>query len=110
MDPVTLASQVDLGLAESALNAPAAGVGDHELYPGLLRKAAVLCTRLCRASALPCGNLCVAFECLRAFLDENGVKWTASNSDIVAELMGSVEAGRCDEHQLTIWLEQNVTA
>jgi death on curing protein len=33
-----------IGLAESALHAPAAGFGGVELYPDVIDKAAVLCT------------------------------------------------------------------
>jgi death-on-curing protein len=42
-----------IGLAESALHAPAAGFGGVELYPDVIDKAAVLCTRLARNHPLP---------------------------------------------------------
>ena len=49
-----------IGLAESALHAPAAGFGGVEFYPDMIDKAAVLCVRLARNHPLPDGNKRVA--------------------------------------------------
>jgi death-on-curing protein len=43
----------NLGLAESALAAPAASFGGVDFYPHLVDKAAVLCTRIARNHPLP---------------------------------------------------------
>jgi hypothetical protein len=45
-----------LALVESALAAPFAGFGDHELYPESATKAAILCSRLVRNHPLTDGN------------------------------------------------------
>ena len=50
-----------IGLAESALHAPAMGFGGVEFYPDMLDKAAVLCVRLARNHPLPDGNKRVAY-------------------------------------------------
>jgi FtsP/CotA-like multicopper oxidase with cupredoxin domain len=45
-----------IGLADSALHAPAAAFESVELFPDLIEKAAVLCVRLARNHPLPDGN------------------------------------------------------
>ena len=67
-----------IGLAESALHAPAAGFAGVELYPEVIDKAAVLCVRLARNHALPDGNKRVAYLGLLEFLARNGIEWGAA--------------------------------
>ena len=62
-----------IGLAESALHAPAAGFEGVELYPDVVDKAAVLCVRLARNHPLPDGNKRVAYLALLEFLARNGI-------------------------------------
>jgi death-on-curing protein len=52
----TIAGWPGIGLAESALSAPAMGFGEIEFYPDVIDKAAVLCVRLARNHPLPDGN------------------------------------------------------
>jgi death-on-curing protein len=42
-----------IALADSALATPQAGFGDHDAYPGLIEKAAVLVEHLARNHPLP---------------------------------------------------------
>jgi death on curing protein len=56
----TIAGWPGIGLAESALNAPAMGFAGVEFYPDVIDKAAVLCVRLARNHPLPDGNKRVA--------------------------------------------------
>ena len=67
----TLARLPRIDLAESALNAPAAGFGGHEAYPTLEGKAAALCWHLLRNHPLPDGNKRCAFIALVEFLERN---------------------------------------
>jgi hypothetical protein len=53
----------DLGLAESALHAPAATFAGVEFHPDLVTKAAALVTRLAKNHALPDGDKRAAFPC-----------------------------------------------
>lgn len=48
LDVATLMKVTSLGLADSALHAPAASFGDTEFYPDFVDKAAVLIVRLAR--------------------------------------------------------------
>jgi hypothetical protein len=52
----TIAGWPGIGLADSALHAPAMGFGGVEFYPDLIDKAAVLCARLARNHPLPDGT------------------------------------------------------
>jgi death on curing protein len=59
-----IARRTGIGLADSALHAPAAGFGGIEPYPHVIDKAAVLCARLARNHPLPDGNKRVAYLAL----------------------------------------------
>ena len=69
-----------IGLAESALHAPAARFGGGELYPDVLDKAAVLCARLARNHPLPDGNN-VAYLAPLEFLVRNDIDWMPPSVD-----------------------------
>ncbi len=80
-----LALSANLHLADSALNAPAASFGGHELYPSFAQKAAVLCARLCNNHTLIDGNKRVAYEALREFVARNGYSWPTRPETIRTE-------------------------
>jgi hypothetical protein len=62
----------DLGLAESALHAPAAAYGGVEFYPDLVTKARVLVVHLTKNHPLPDGNKRAAYLAMIEFLARNG--------------------------------------
>lgn len=101
----------DLGLADSAIHAPAAGFGEQDLYPDVVEKAAVLLVRLTKNHPLPDGNKRVAWVSLRYFLMLNG--WIWSNRPSVDESESAVLAiasGEWDEERTADWLRQRVQA
>jgi death on curing protein len=75
LDVDALSRTARLGLADSALHAPAAGFGDTDLYPGFVEKAAVLVVRLAKNHPLPDGNKRAAWVSLRLFIEINGWTW-----------------------------------
>ena len=93
-----------IGLADSALHAPAAGFGGIELYPDVFDKAAVLCVRLARNHPLPDGNKRVAYLALLEFLVRNGVEWAPSSVDDTVATIERVAAGTISERELADWL------
>ena len=93
-----------MGLAESALSAPAMGFGGVEFYPDLLDKAAVLCVRLARNHPLPDGNKRVAYLALVEFLARNGVEWVPPSVEETVATVEGVAAGRVPERELADWL------
>jgi death on curing protein len=107
-----LARSARIGLAQSALAAPAAEFGGHEFYLGLERKAAVLCSRIARNHALPDGNKRAAFLCLLEFVERHGKRWTESDQD-PAETVGMIEgaaAGTVSEDELEQWITSRLTS
>lgn len=93
-----------MGLAESALAAPAMGFGGVEFYPDLIDKAAVLCVRLARNHPLPDGNNRVAYLALLEFLARNGVEWAPPAVDETVTTIEGVAAGQVTERELAEWL------
>jgi death-on-curing protein len=95
-----------IGLADSALHAPAASFEAVELYPDVIDKAAVLCVRLARNHPLPDGNKRVAYLAMIEFLARNGVEWMPPSLNETAATIESVAAGTIPEHELADWLRR----
>ncbi len=93
-----------IGLAESALHAPAAAFAGVELYPDVIDKAAVLCVRLARNHPLPDGNKRVAYLGLLEFLARNGIEWVPPSADETVAIIERVAAGDVSERELADWL------
>jgi death-on-curing protein len=95
-----------LDLADCALHAPAASLGDEEFYAGLYDKAAVLTCRLAWNHPLPDGNKRAAGASLLLFIDLNGGHWSPDPPDVdQAEVaMLAVAAGEVDEAWFAGWL------
>jgi death on curing protein len=93
-----------IGLADSALHAPAAGFGGVELYPDVIDKATVLCTRLARNHPLPDGNKRVAYLALLEFLWRNDVEWVSPSVDDTVATIERVAAGTISEREFADWL------
>ena len=70
-----------IGLAASALAAPAAGFGDVEAYPDFATKTAVLCWHLVNNHPLPDGNKRCAFLATIEFVERNGRSWIPAPGD-----------------------------
>ena len=101
-----LARMGRLGLADSALNAPAAGFGAVEAYPNFERKAAVLCWHLIKNHPLPDGNKRVGFLCLLEFVQRNGRVWRSGQGDPAETdaIMRGVADGTVGELGLARWI------
>jgi death-on-curing protein len=93
-----------IGLADSALHAPAAAFESVELYPNVIDKAAVLCVRLARNHPLRDGNKRVAYLAMVEFLARNGVEWMPPSVDETVATMEGVAAGNISERELADWL------
>lgn len=93
-----------IGLADSALHAPAAAFESVELYPDAIDKAAVLCLRLARNHPLPDGNKRVAYLAMLEFLVRNQIEWAPPSVDETVAMIESVAAGTTLENDLADWL------
>lgn len=87
-----------IGLAESALHAPAAGFEGVEFYPDAIDKAALLCVRLARNHPLPDGNKRVAYLAL--------LEWIPPSVEERVATIEGVAAGRISERELADWLRK----
>jgi death-on-curing protein len=97
-----------VGLAESALHAPAAGYGGVEVYADLVDKAAVLCVRLARNHPLPDGNKRVSYLATLEFLARNGFEWAPPSVDETVATIEAVAAGQLAEREVADWLRANL--
>lgn len=108
-----MAASVKIGVAESALGAPATGFGDHEQYPDLVMKAAVLTSRLVRNHPLPDGNKRPARVAGIEFLLRNGYEREAvsplfrdpEENDRIIRALASREIS---EEQFADWLRERL--
>lgn len=102
------ASRVDL--ADSALHAPAARFADHDFYPDLIDKAAVLTCRLTWNHPLPDGNKRAAWAALVLFIDLNGGRWQPDPPDVddAEAAILAFAARQVDEAWLAEWLRERV--
>jgi death-on-curing protein len=113
MDTRVLRHVADLGLAESALHAPAASFAGVDQYPDFAMKASVLCVRLAKNHALPDGNKRTAFLSTVEFAERNGYRWvpppgdTPGGEETVA-VMKAVAAGTMDEYALFDWMKDRL--
>lgn len=98
----------NLPLAESALAAPFAGFGDHERYPDLATKAAVLCSRLVRNHPLPDGNKRIAYICMRELIARNEHTWRRPPDDEAAEMVEQLAARAVSEERFATWVARHV--
>jgi death on curing protein len=94
---------------ESAVAAPFVEPGGVEAYPGLVMKAAVLCSRLLRNHPLPDGNKRLAYLCMIELIRRNGREWRPVAPVVErARMVERLAAREIDETGFAAWLEQQV--
>lgn len=109
MDVATIARLPNLSLAESALQAPFAGFGEHEFYPEFIAKAAVLLERLARNHPLPDGNKRAAWVTLRVFIDINDWTWRSYPTvDEAERAVLGIAAGDWGHERISTWLSAHL--
>jgi death-on-curing protein len=102
--PEQIARLPRIGLADSALAAPGAGLGDQDAYPDLIEKAAVLVEHLARNHPLPDGNKRCAFLAAERFLAANGRPIGVADPDIDVPMVERIAAGAATHEEIVIWL------
>lgn len=109
VDPATIRRAANLHLADSALHAPQAGFGDHDAYPDLIDKAAVLGWHLANNHPLPDGNKRTAFVSMIVFIKLNSGVWTPPERDDAVTTMLAVASTDLDIEGLAAWLRAHTT-
>ena len=97
----------EIGLLESALEAPFATFGGEDLYPTLEQKAARLCHSLISNHAFVDGNKRIGMFLLLIFLRVNGVSLDISTDD-VARLGFALAAGEMSYDELVDYITKAV--
>jgi death-on-curing protein len=99
-----------IGLADSALASPQAGFGDHEAYPTLVDKGAVLIEHLARNHPLPDGNKRAAFLTLWLLMELNGRPFIGELPDTDTPMVERIASGDAALGEIKTWLEQRTAA
>jgi death on curing protein len=98
----------DLGLAESALHAPAATFAGVEFYPGLVTKARVLVVHPAKNHPLPDGNKRAVYLAMIEFLARNGQRFVAENVDATIDMMVRIAASKADAVEVEDWIRRQL--
>lgn len=98
----------DLGGLESALARPQAAFGDTEFYPDIFAKAAVLMDGLTRNHAFIDGNKRIRISTAVLFLQVNGCRLTATNSEL-EEFTLRVTTMKPDIAEIAEWFRTRTT-
>ncbi len=107
IDAERIARATRISLAESALAAPFASFEGNDLYTDPVQRAAIIASRLVRNHPLPDGNGRVALLLMDMYLEEQGLRLTASAHDI-DRTFRDLAAGRLSEAGLVSWLRSHV--
>lgn len=97
----------DEGLLESALARPKM-LAHYKPATGAHRLAASYAVAIARNHPFIDGNKRTAFLAAYVFLRDNGWRFTASQSEVVAQMIG-VASGTVTEERLASWLKRNST-
>jgi death-on-curing protein len=106
--PKAVFDVADIGLAESALHAPAATFGGVEFYPDLVTKARVLVVHLAKNHPLPDGNKRAAYLAMLEFLARNGRWFLASDVDATVDMMVKIAGSEVDPAEVEDWIERQL--
>ncbi|HEV7492506.1 type II toxin-antitoxin system death-on-curing family toxin [Baekduia sp.] len=104
-----LARTTDLGLADSALQAPFASFGGRDFYDGFAVRAAILASRIVRNHPLLDGNKRLALLAMIEFLRRNGQEWPSDlDQDEVAETFERLAARELSEQDFAVWVGEKL--
>jgi len=106
--PEAVLDVADLGLAESALHAPAATYGGVEFYPELVTKARVLLVHLTKNHPLPDGNKRAAYLAMIEFLARNGRQFRATDVDATVDMMVKIAGSEVDPAEIEDWIRRQL--
>ena len=93
----------DMGLLESAVEAPFQAFGEHELYPSIQAKAARLGYGLIKNHAMIDGNKRIGAHAMLVMLALNGVSLRYTQKDLYTVIL-DVAAGQKGYEDLLDWI------
>ncbi len=100
-----------VNLAEAALAAPFAGLGNHEKFPAVYEKAAVYCSRIVTYHPLPDGNRRTGYDVMREFLERNEIPFAHPPEGLegTAQAIEALAANVSSERDFIAWLLARTT-
>lgn len=96
----------DMGLLESALEAPFQTFGGKDLYPALIQKAARLGHSLISNHPFVDGNKRIGIHTMLVFLAANGVEIECTQKELI-DVGLSLADGTMNAEKLLIWLSSH---
>ena len=96
----------DMGLLESALEAPFQTFDGKDLYPALIQKAARLGHSLVSNHPFVDGNKRIGIHTMLVFLAVNGIEIECTQKELI-EIGLSLADGTMDAEKLLIWLSSH---
>jgi death on curing protein len=106
--PQAVFDVANLGLAESALHAPAATFAGVEFYPDLVTKARILVVHLAKNHPLPDGNKRAAFLAMIEFLARNGRRFLATDVGGNIDMMVKIAGSEVEPHEVEEWIRRQL--
>lgn len=98
-----------IGLVEAALASPRTRFGEHDAYPTLVEKAAVLIDRLAPVRPLADANKRAAFLTLWFFMKLNGHSFAGQSPGADVPMVERISAGEATIGEISVWLEERTT-
>ena len=96
----------DMGLLESAVNAPFQSFGGCDVYPTIYQKAARLGFGLAQNHAFIDGNKRIAAHSLLTFLSLNGIEIECTEFDLFF-IFFKLASSEVTFEELTVWIENH---
>lgn len=96
----------DIGLLQSAMNAPFQAFGGKEVYPSLLSKAAAMCRSFVSDHPFVDGNKRTGVHIMLIFLEINGVQADYTQEELVDLGLG-IASGNLDVNAIFNWLSEH---
>ena len=96
----------DVGLLQSALNAPFQSFGGKDIYPSILSKAAALCRSVISNHPFVVGNKRTGIHLTFIFLEINGICMEYTQKELIDLGLG-VAAGNYDVDYIFNWLSEH---
>ena len=98
----------DMGLLESAVNAPFQSLGGYDVYPTIFEKAARLGFGLSQNHAFIDGNKRIAAQAVLTFLALNGIEITCTEFELFS-LFYKLAASEVTFDALVKWLNEHAS-
>ncbi len=97
---------IDIGLLDSALNAPFQTFDNKELYPSVLSKAAVMCRSVISDHPFTDGNKRTGIHIMLIFLEQNGIKIKYTQKELI-KLGLEIASGKLNYDSILAWLTEH---